>query len=265
MYANVEVKIDGGEGLTIPVQAALPTGERMLVFLDRGQGKLLPRYVQVGSSFTTFDGQQEGSYYQVMNGLQKGDRIVASANFLIDAESQVQGALKDWAGEEPAGTPAMTEKPPNQSSSSSFNAVIKPVLDSYERLHELLVENKFARVPAEAVAIRSQVRGLLDFDPPSKRDRYKDLVNKLHVSADRFTPSDIDRARIEFGQFSADLQAFLREFMPQLDEPLYTIKCPMWKKSPAVWVQDSTAVKNPFLGPEMPTCGTVQETLWAER
>jgi Barrel-sandwich domain of CusB or HlyD membrane-fusion len=265
MYANVEVKIDGGEGLTIPVQAALPTGERMLVFLDRGQGKLLPRYVQVGSSFTTFDGQQEGSYYQVMNGLQEGDRIVASANFLIDAESQVQGALKDWVGEEPAGTPAMTEKPPNQSSSSSFNAVIKPVLDSYERLHELLVANKFARVSTEAVAIRSKVRALLDFDPPSKRDRYKDLVNRLHVSADRFTPNDIDRARIEFGQLSADLIAFLREFMPQLDDPLYTIKCPMWNKSPAVWLQDSTVVKNPFLGPDMATCGTVQETLRAER
>src|SRR5580692_8334064 len=121
MFANVEVKIDGGEGLTIPVQAALPTGERMLVFLDRGQGKLLPRYVQVGRSFTTFDGQQEESYYQVVNGLQAGDRIVASANFLIDAESQVQGALKDWTGEEPTGTPAMTEKQPDQSSNSNFN------------------------------------------------------------------------------------------------------------------------------------------------
>jgi membrane fusion protein, copper/silver efflux system len=123
MYANVEVKINGGEGLTVPVQAALPTGERMLVFLDRGQGKLLPRYVEVGRSFTTFDGQQQGSYYQVMNGLQEGDRIVASANFLIDAESQVQGALKDWAGEEPVSTPAMTEKPPDQSSNSNFNAI----------------------------------------------------------------------------------------------------------------------------------------------
>lgn len=101
MYANVELKIDGGVGLTIPVQAALPTGERMLVFLDRGQGKLLPRYVEVGRSFTTFDGQQQQSYYQVISGLQEGDRIVASGNFLIDAESQVQGALKDWQGEQP--------------------------------------------------------------------------------------------------------------------------------------------------------------------
>jgi hypothetical protein len=265
MYANVDVKIDDGEGLTIPVQAALPTGERMLVFLDRGQGKLLPRYVQVGRSFTTFHGQQQESYYQVLNGLQEGDRIVSSANFLIDAESQVQGALKDWQGEEPAGTPVMTEKPSSQSSSSNFNVVVNPVLDSYKRLHELLVENKFSQVSAEAETLRKQVHQLLDIDPPSKPEQYKDLVGGLHSSADQFTPNDIEQARIEFGQFSAALIAFLKDFMPQLDDPLYTIKCPMWTKSPAVWLQDSTQVKNPFLGPDMPSCGTVQETLQAAR
>ena len=265
MYANVEVKIDDGEGLTIPVQAALPTGERMLVFLDRGQGKLLPRYVKVGRSFTTFDGQEQGNYYQVLNGVQEGDRIVASANFLIDAESQVQGALKDWQGEEPAGTPAATEKPSNPSSRSNFGAVVKPVLDSYERLHELLAENKFSKVPAATVTLRKQVHQLVGVDPPSKPERYKDLVAKLNYSADQFTPNDIDQARIEFGQLSANLIAFIKDFMPQLDDPLYTIECPMWKKSPAVWLQDSTQVKNPFLGPDMPTCGSVQETLQAER
>src|SRR5260221_9648391 len=265
MYANVDVKIDDGEGLTIPVQAALPTGERMLVFLDRGQGKLLPRYVKVGRSFTTFDGQEQENYYQVTGGLQEGDRIVASANFLIDAESQVQGALKDWTGEEPTGTPAMTEKQPDQSSNSNFNAAVKPVLDSYKRLHELLAENKFSQVPAEAETLRKRVHPLLEIDPPSKQERYKDLVDKLHRSADQFNPNDIDQARVDFGQFSADLIAFLKDFMPQLNDPLYTIECPMWKKSPAIWLQDSTQVKNPFLGPDMPTCGTVQETLQAAR
>jgi membrane fusion protein, copper/silver efflux system len=265
MYANVEVKIDGGEGLTIPVQAALPTGERMLVFLDRGEGKLLPRYVQVGRSFTTFDGQEQGSYYQVVNGLQEGDRIVASANFLIDAESQVQGALKDWQGEQPEGSLTMTDKARGQSSNSNFNAAVKPLLDSYKRLHELLAENKFSQVSAEVETLQKGVHGLVNMDPSSKPERYKALLTKLDGSADQFAPKDIDQARVEFGQFSADLIAFLREFMPQLDDPLYTIKCPMWNKSPAVWLQDSTEVKNPFLGPDMPTCGTVQETLRAER
>jgi Cu(I)/Ag(I) efflux system membrane fusion protein len=265
MYANVEVKIDAGEGLTIPVQAALPTGERMLVFLDRGKGKLLPRYVTVGHSFTTFDGEEQENYYQVLNGLQEGDRIVASANFLIDAESQVQGALKDWAGEEPGDTPAISEKLANRSPSSDLTAVVKPVLESYERLHELLAENKFSGVSAEVETLRKRVRQLLDIDPPSKPERYKDLVGNLHSSADQFTPGDIDQARIEFGQFSAALIAFLKDFMPQLDDPLYTMKCPMWTKSPAMWVQDSTQVKNPFWGSDMPTCGTIEETLQAAR
>src|SRR5580704_8525643 len=265
MYANVEVRIDDGEGLTIPVQAALPTGERMLVFLDRGQGKLLPRYVQVGRAFSTFDGQEQENYYQVLNGLQEGDRIVTSANFLIDAESQVQGALKDWAGDEPASTPAMTEKSPKQSSNLNFDSVVKSVLDSYKRLHELLVEDKFSLVPAETVTLRKEVRSLLGIDPRSKPELYRDLVQALNRSSDQLTPNNIDQARMEFGQFSAALIAFLKDFMPLLDDPLYTIKCPMWTKSPAVWVQDSTQVKNPFLGPDMPTCGTLQETLQASR
>src|SRR5260370_721209 len=133
-----------------------------------------------------------------MNGLQEGDRIVASANFLIDAESQVQGALKDWEGEQPAGTPVMTEKPPGQSSNSNFNAVVKPVLDSYKRLHELLADNKFSQVSAEAETLRKQVHALTNIDPPSKPEQYKDLVGGLHSSAEQFTPNDIEQARVVF-------------------------------------------------------------------
>jgi membrane fusion protein, copper/silver efflux system len=263
MYANVEVKIDDGEGLTIPVQAALPTGERMLVFLDRGQGKLLPRYVQVGRSFTTFDGQQEESYYQVLNGVKEGDRIVDSANFLIDAESQVQGALKDWEGEQqPSATPGVNQISPPQG--SDFGSLVKVLLDSYKGMQGILAENEFPEVSAEAQDLQKQVHLLLEIEPPSKPDRYKNLVDKLHRSADEFTPDNIEEARIDFGQFSAALIAFLREFMPQSDDPLYTIQCPVWKKSPAVWLQDSTKVKNPFLGPDMPACGTVQGELHAQ-
>ena len=265
MYANVKVKIDSGEGLTIPVQAALPTGERMLVFLDRGDGKLLPRYVQVGRSFTAFDGQQQSSYYQLLNGLEEGDRIVASGNFLIDAESQVQGALKDWQGEQPGSTPTVTEKPSPQPSNSNLSVPVKPVLDSYKRIHELLTQNRFSEIPANSVLLRKKIHPLFDIAPSSKPARYKELASRLARSADRFTPKDIDQARVEFGQLSADLIAFLKEFMPESDDPLYAIECPMWKKSPAVWLQDSTEVKNPFLGPDMLACGTVQETLWAER
>jgi hypothetical protein len=70
---------------------------------------------------------------------------------------------------------------------------------------------------------------------------------------------------VQFGRLSANLIAFLKAFAPGLPHPLYAVQCPMWKKSPAVWLQDSPQVDNPYLGPGMATCGVVQETLPAER
>ncbi len=89
MFANVELATSAGDQLTIPVSAVMPTGERNVAFVDKGNGKLEPRFVQLGGEF--------GNYYEVTSGLSEGERVVASANFLIDAEAKVQGALKDFA------------------------------------------------------------------------------------------------------------------------------------------------------------------------
>ena len=88
MYVNAELTMDMGEALTVPVSAIMPTGESNVVFIDKGEGKLEPRIVQLGAKY--------GDVYAVNSGLKEGERVVASANFLIDAESKVQGALKDF-------------------------------------------------------------------------------------------------------------------------------------------------------------------------
>jgi Cu(I)/Ag(I) efflux system membrane fusion protein len=88
MYVNVELKLDMGEGLAVPVSAVLPTGQRNIAFLDKGEGKLEPRFLELGRKY--------GDIYEIKSGLKEGDRVVNSANFLIDAEAKVQGALKSW-------------------------------------------------------------------------------------------------------------------------------------------------------------------------
>ena len=95
MYLNIELAMDMGEGLTIPVSAVMPTGLRTLVFVDKGEGKLEPRPVQLGGKY--------GDDYEVKDGLVEGERVVSSANFLIDAESKVQGAIKNFEGPETQG------------------------------------------------------------------------------------------------------------------------------------------------------------------
>jgi RND family efflux transporter MFP subunit len=88
MYVDVELELDFGQGLTLPVTAAMPTGKRNVVFVDKGEGRLEPRFVELGRKF--------GERYQVKAGVTNGERVVNSANFLIDAEAKVQGALKSW-------------------------------------------------------------------------------------------------------------------------------------------------------------------------
>lgn len=84
MYANIELKADLGERLVIPDDAVLHSGMRKLVFIDRGEGRLEPREVSLGMQS---DGDAE-----VLGGLQEGQRIAASANFLIDSESKLAAA-----------------------------------------------------------------------------------------------------------------------------------------------------------------------------
>jgi len=96
MYVNAELAMDMGEALTVPVSAVMPTGARNLVFVDKGEGRIEPRVVQLGYKYADI--------YEVQSGLRENERVIASANFLISAESKVQGALREF-GEGDEATP----------------------------------------------------------------------------------------------------------------------------------------------------------------
>jgi membrane fusion protein, copper/silver efflux system len=86
MYATVELASAGRHALTVPVAAVLPTGTRNIVFVNRGDGRFLPREVRVG--------QHGDSLVEILEGLQPGDEVVASATFLLDSESNLAAAVQ---------------------------------------------------------------------------------------------------------------------------------------------------------------------------
>jgi membrane fusion protein, copper/silver efflux system len=88
LFAQVSGEMPLDESLTVSTGAVVPTGSKFIVFVDHGGGKLEPRQIEVGI--------HSGDYYEVVSGLKEGDRVVSSANFLIDAESRIQGVLKTW-------------------------------------------------------------------------------------------------------------------------------------------------------------------------
>ena len=107
MFVNVTLQVPLGNQLVIPVSGVLQSGTRQIVFVDRGDGYLEPRDVQLGA--------QAGDQYIVVKGLKAGDRIVTSANFLIDSESQLQAAIGSFAPPAPgAGAAAAMNAPTSQ-------------------------------------------------------------------------------------------------------------------------------------------------------
>ena len=94
MFMNVKISINLGSVLVVPESAVMFTGTRKLVFLDQGEGRFQPRELVVGIKVD--------DYFQVLSGLEEGDRVVVSGNFLVDAESKLKAALSQMAagGEE---------------------------------------------------------------------------------------------------------------------------------------------------------------------
>ena len=87
MYAEAEIDTGSGQAvLAVPDSAVIDSGDRQVVLVDKGEGRFEPRPVQLG--------RRGAGYVQIRDGLKDGEIVVTSANFLIDAESNLKSALK---------------------------------------------------------------------------------------------------------------------------------------------------------------------------
>jgi multidrug efflux pump subunit AcrA (membrane-fusion protein) len=86
MYADVEIRSDLGERLMVPETAVLSSGTRSIVFVVQGEGYFEPREVRTGLRFN--------DSVEILHGLEEGETVVTSGNFLIDSESKLKAALE---------------------------------------------------------------------------------------------------------------------------------------------------------------------------
>ena len=103
MFANVELTANLGVRLAVPEGAVLDSGAARTVFVDRGDGYLEPRTVELG--------EKVDGWYAVLKGLKKGERVVTSGNFLIDSESRLRNPVAAPAAPE-TQSPAPAGKRP---------------------------------------------------------------------------------------------------------------------------------------------------------
>ena len=90
MYATVRLSGGARSALTVPASALVRTGERTLVFTEQGGGRLVAQEVEVG--------RVAGDFAEVLSGVEPGQRVVTSAQFLLDAESNLAEVMRSMIG-----------------------------------------------------------------------------------------------------------------------------------------------------------------------
>jgi multidrug efflux pump subunit AcrA (membrane-fusion protein) len=95
MYATLRITTPTRRALTVPASAVIRTGERSMVFVDMGGGSLMPHEVETGSTGDEF--------VEVLSGVEPGQRVVTSAQFLLDSESNLAEVMKAMMGQMGSG------------------------------------------------------------------------------------------------------------------------------------------------------------------
>ncbi len=95
MFADVEFNAGSGDAdrLVVPTSALIDSGNRQVVLVDMGEGRFDPRPVKVGL--------RGDGYVEIVEGIADGENVVVSANFLIDAESNLKAALSSFTAVDP--------------------------------------------------------------------------------------------------------------------------------------------------------------------
>ena len=91
MYATVRITTPIRTALTVPSSSVVRTGERNVVFVDMGSGELMPHDVELGA--------MADNYVEVLAGLEPGQRVVTSAQFLLDSESNLAEVMRAMMGQ----------------------------------------------------------------------------------------------------------------------------------------------------------------------
>lgn len=95
MFATVYLRSPSRRALTVPTSAVVRTGERTLVFVDLGGGRIEPQPIEIG--------QSTSEYTEVLTGVEPGQRVVTSAQFLLDSESNLAEVMRSMIGQGAAG------------------------------------------------------------------------------------------------------------------------------------------------------------------
>ena len=264
MYADVVISSEiSGKILLVPSEAVIRTGSRNIVVTSLGGGKFLPKEITAGS-------EGEG-FIQVLSGLDEGDTVVTSGQFLIDSESNLREAMnkmleaQQQAPADKSNQPAvrkpvhtgMQEMKPGKGAAADKGerSLIMKLLDSYLKIHDALV----AESPSDAAEETNVMAGgLKEIKSSGAEGVLNEDIALIEESLKGLSSGELEKARHSFKSLSKAVITFVKG--PAREDAISSgIKiyyCPMEKER---WLQKGRELKNPYLGKDMLICGSEEK------
>ena len=230
VYANGLIRVETPETLTVPRSAVLATGAEQLVYVVKADGVYEPRAVKLG--------RVGDDTYEVVSGVQEGERVVTNGNLLIDAQAQLnRGGQPVQKVDAPSPLTDTQREAAKQFLTYADSLSQRLAADDLAGFNQLVPKSAAlaAAVGASIAATAKDLRAAPDL--PMARKSFQPLGDALAQWAAQLRASDPAFAGVKIYRCPMTADAF----------PGAPAK--------AAWVQLSAPIRNPYFGPEMPECG----------
>jgi membrane fusion protein, copper/silver efflux system len=246
MFVNgiVSASISSSKTVTIPKTALLWTGKRSIVYVkvpDSEHPAFEMREISIGTSL--------GDYYIVEEGLTVGEEIVTNGVFAIDAAAQLSGNY------------SMMNRPTSKYilTPEIFTEQLTDFINQYFLLKNFLVESNYVKSNESAKKLLTVFRKIdMTTLNENAHTAWMEHSSPLKNSLDKLTTaSDINVQREQFSTLTNHLTETLEYFKLKVDV-VYVTYCPMaFDDKGAYWLSEFEAIKNPYFGDAMLTCGEI--------
>jgi multidrug efflux pump subunit AcrA (membrane-fusion protein) len=259
MYADIEIRSRLAEDRRlVPRSAIIDTGQRKVAFVSQGRGRFEPRNVITGV-------ETEKGQVEILDGLQAGEMVVTSGQFLLDSESKIREALGKMIRGELAVDQVDAAMVAGASELSSLpetvSGEIVRLLEGYLIIGASLARDSVAGITPGARSVASAVDALLAVEIPEDIHfwhRHQEVATVRGKALELVTPGSLEEARTRFADLSIALSRLLRGtgVPPGFGRGVEELRCPMYREGQggAFWLQAEGPVANPYFGASMLGC-----------
>lgn len=231
-YAEGRVKIEQPDAMLIPRRAVLNTGGKPVAYVDAGAGRYDRRELKLG--------REGDEFFEVLEGMNAGEKVVSNGNLLIDAQAQLNGVA--------ASAPAKEQ--------GEFPEALKNYFTVVDAVTAALAADDLARYNEAAAKLHGAMPALME--AADAHEQWRPIVKRISDAGHLEVAPDLKSARKAFVPLStavADLAKASRA-------PVKIYSCPMVDQAvpgaanPGLWIQLKPPMRNPFFGAEMLECGS---------